>query len=202
MLYIKKGVCMKFIRKNADLVIIVFTMFVASFIVCRYSSHVDKLEEQIEQINIEIIELENSLLEIEEKIEEIANENKEEEIHEPLFYLSDHERKIAEKIVMGECGGESYNGQVLVAQCLLNACLKDDLQPSEVRNKYKYSGWNENPSQDVKDVVSDVFDKGYKVTDEFILYFYAPKYAKGGWHETQRFITEVGGHRFFAEWDK
>lgn len=119
---------------------------------------------------------------------------------ESTFYLSGYERRIAECVVMGESGGEPYDGQVLVAQCMLNACLKDDLQPSEVRIEYQYSGWDDNPSDSVKDAVSAVFDNGYKATDEFILYFYAPKYSKGEWHETQRFVTEVGGHRFFSEW--
>jgi spore germination cell wall hydrolase CwlJ-like protein len=120
---------------------------------------------------------------------------------EPIFYLSDYERWVAECIVMGEAGGEPNDGQVLVAQCLLNACLKEGLQPSEVRIEYQYSGWNNNPSDGVKDAVIAVFDNGYKVTDEFILYFYAPKYASGSWHETQRFVAEVGGHRFFTEWN-
>lgn len=116
------------------------------------------------------------------------------------FYLSDYERRIVECIVMGESGSEPYNGQVLVAQCILNACLKDGLQPSSVRRKYQYSGWNNNPSQSVKNAVSAVFDKGYKITNERILYFYAPKYCTSKWHESQKFVCEVGGHRFFAQW--
>lgn len=101
---------------------------------------------------------------------------------------------------MGEAKGEPYEGQVLVAQCILNACIKDGLQPSEVREEYQYSGWDDEPSQSVKDAVSKVFDEGYKETDEFVLYFYAPKYVGSKWHETQKFVCEVGGHRFFAEW--
>ena len=96
---------------------------------------------------------------------------------------------------------EPYDGQVAVAECILNACLKDGLQPSEVRTKYKYSGWNDEPSESVKKAVSAVFDDGYKITDEFILYFYAPKYTTSKWHESQDFVMEIGGHRFFAEWD-
>ena len=119
----------------------------------------------------------------------------------PLFYLSDYERWVAECMVMGESGNQPYDGQVLVAQCILNACLKDGLQPSQVRIRYQYSGWHESPSDSVKKAVSAVFDDGYKVTEEFILYFYAPKYASGSWHETQRFVIQIGGHRFFAEWD-
>ena len=121
-------------------------------------------------------------------------------IKEPSFFLSDYERWIVECIVMGESGSESYEGQILVAQCIVNACLKDGLQPSEVRTKYKYSGWRENPSESVKDAVSSVFDDGCRLVEECILYFYAPKYSKGSWHETQQFVIEVGGHRFFAEW--
>ena len=138
-----------------------------------------------------------------EKIDSIVNEVKIEEVsltnNEPMFYLSDYERQVAECIVMGEAGGESYEGQVLVAQCLLNACLKDDLQPSEVRTKYQYSGWKDNPTDSVKNAVSVVFDDGYKIVDEFILYFYAPKLITSNWHESQNFIIEVGGHRFFTE---
>lgn len=140
--------------------------------------------EPIDEPNIEPIE------EVETEIVEFV----------PEFYLSDEERQIVERIVMGESGGESYEGQVLVAQCILNACLKDNIQPSEVRTKYGYSGWNEEPNESVKKAVSAVFDDGYKVTDESVLYFYAPEVITSNWHETQKFVTEVGGHRFFAEY--
>lgn len=116
------------------------------------------------------------------------------------FYLSDYERSVVECVVMGEAGGETYEGQILVAQCLLNACLKDNLQPSKARTQYGYNGWNNNPSKSVKRAVSDVFDKGHKATDEPILYFYSTKYTTSSWHESQRFVCEVGDHRFFAEW--
>lgn len=135
----------------------------------------------VEEVEIEVVEI------VEEK--------------EPYFYLSDYEREVTEYIVMGESGGEPYDGQVAVAQCILNAALKDGIQPSQVKTKYKYSGWNTNPTESVKEAVSAVFDNGYKITDEKIMYFYAPKYCKSRWHETQKFVTEIGGHRFFAEWE-
>ncbi len=115
------------------------------------------------------------------------------------FYLTDYERWVVECMVMGESSGEPYEGQVLVAQCILNACLKDDILPSEVRTTYKYSGWKENPTESVKNAVSAVFDFGEKIVDEPILYFYAPSLCQSKWHETQIFIVELGGHRFFKE---
>lgn len=120
---------------------------------------------------------------------------------EPVFFLSDYERWVAECMVMGESGSESYEGQVLVAQCILNACLKDRILPSQVRVRYKYSGWNEYPTESVKQAVSAVFDDGYQITNEPILYFYAPKYSAGRFHETQCHVITVGGHKFFKEWE-
>lgn len=116
------------------------------------------------------------------------------------FYLSNDERRIVECIVMGESSGEPYEGQVLVAQCILNACLKEGLQPSDIRREYQYYGWENSPSNSVKKAVRVVFDEGYKIVNEPILYFYSPKYCDGSWHETQRFVIEKGGHRFFAAW--
>lgn len=142
---------------------------------------------------VEVVESEPPVIESDPIIEEPV-------VNEPVFYLSDYERWVAECIVMGESGNQPYEGQVLVAQCILNACLKDRILPSTVRVRYKYSGWHESPTESVKQAVSAVFDEGYQVTNEPILYFYAPKYAKGTWHETQCHVVTVGGHKFFKEW--
>ena len=166
-------------------------------------SEIDTETDNTVEVKIEteeeiIVETETETIKAQE-IEVVKAENVTE--FKPVFYLSEYERRVVECIVMGESGGEPYKGQLLVAQCLLNACLKDGLQPSEVRKAYKYSGWNSNPSESVKNAVREVFDNGYKVTNEYILYFYAPKLCNSKWHETQRFVTQVGGHRFFARWD-
>ena len=116
------------------------------------------------------------------------------------FYLSSNERRILECVVMGEAGGESYKGQLMVTYCIFNACKKDNLQPSQVRRIYKYSGWKTNPSNSVKKAVSAIFDDGYKPVNDTPLYFYAPKYCNSSWHETQRYICTVGGHKFFGRW--
>ena len=129
-------------------------------------------------------------------------EKEEVETHEVVYELSDQERHVVESMVMGEAEGESYTGKLLVAQCILNATLKEGLPPSQVRVKYKYSGWNENPDDDVKNAVSEIFDYGYKVVDEEILYFYAPKYVDSAWHETLKHVITEGGHKFFALWEE
>ena len=117
------------------------------------------------------------------------------------YVLSDEERRIVECVVMGEIGGECYEAQMLVAQCLLNAVLKDGIPPSRVRIDYQYAGWNYHPTDSVKEAVSAVFDRGEKVVDEPILYFYAPKLCNSAWHESQVFVIELGNTRFFKEWN-
>lgn len=123
------------------------------------------------------------------------------------FYLTDYERTVVEYIVAGEAGYESYEGKWAVAQCILNGCLRNGAQPSEVKTAYKYSGWKTNLKSkspedwaEVQEVVSRVFDYGEMCVDDFILWFYAPKYSRGGWHNTQRFVTQIGGHRFYSTW--
>lgn len=134
------------------------------------------------------------------KVKRVSKVKQKTQSNKRTFYLSSYERRVVECIVMGESGGESYRGQVMVAFCILNACKKDGLQPSQVRKAYKYSGWKENPNKSVKKAVSAVFDNGYKPVNDKPLYFYAPNRCNSSWHETQRYITTIGGHKFFGRW--
>ena len=118
----------------------------------------------------------------------------------PVRYeLTAEERDTVERVVMAEAGGECYEGQVLVAQCILNAAEKLGQQPSEAVVTLRYAKGRPEPTQSVRDAVAAVFDRGETITDEPILYFYAPARTTSEWHESQIFVIEVGGHRFFAE---
>lgn len=137
------------------------------------------------------------------------HQDNEVEYEEPIIFypLTEEERYIIKCILAGECPHESFEGQCLVAQCIYNAMILDDLTPAEVRAKYKYGGWNpklenEDPTawENLELVVQEVFDNGRMATDGFVLWFYNPKYAKSSWHESQKFIIEIGNHRFFAPW--
>lgn len=121
--------------------------------------------------------------------------------YEPVIVLDDAERHIIECMVAGEAKGEPYEGKQAVAQCIYNAMVMDGLTASEVRRVYKYSGWDDEPEaySDVADAVSAVFDRGEMAVDAPILFFYAPKRCKGGWHETQNFVAEIGNHKFFSK---
>ena len=111
----------------------------------------------------------------------------------------DDERDVVERVVMAEAGGESFEGQMLVAQCILNAAEKRGVDPSEAVVLYSYTKSRPDPTQRVKDAVAAVFDRGETVVDEPILYFYNPALVTSDFHESQIFVIEEGGHRFFAE---
>lgn len=114
-----------------------------------------------------------------------------------VYGLTASERALVESVVMAEAGAECYEGQQAVAQCILNACVLSDQRPAQVVSR-GYTSNRPAPSDSVRQAVADVFDNGVKVLSSDTLYFYAPAYCSSAWHESQIFIDEIGGHRFFA----
>lgn len=115
------------------------------------------------------------------------------------YVLTAAERDTVERVVMAEAGAEPYEGQIAVAQCILNACEREDMRPDEIVVEYQYTDKRPEPTNEVKAAVSAVFNNGETVTDREILYFYAPELCESEWHETQEYVMTVGGHRFFEE---
>lgn len=121
-----------------------------------------------------------------------------------FFNLTEAERKTIQYIVAGEAKGESIEGKMAVAQCILNGMVKSDWTAEKVRIEYKYSGWDDeleksNPEAwaEVVEAVSRVFDDGELISDKPILYFYAPDITSSSWHESLNHAVTIGGHRFF-----
>lgn len=123
----------------------------------------------------------------------------------PFFEINDTDRYIIECIIAGESKGESLKGKKLVAQCMMNAMIRNNWDAETVRIQYQYAGWDPdleitNPEiwKEIEFAVSEVFDKGNFETYEPILYFYAPKYSSGSWHENNlKYVLTEGGHKFF-----
>jgi spore germination cell wall hydrolase CwlJ-like protein len=154
-------------------------------------STADKQAQEITQLTNEIEHIKSQP----QKVPEAQKTNRSGE--RPRYNLTDAERDLVERVVMAESGGESYEGQMLVCQCILNACEIDGIRPAKVIKKYVYAKGRPKPSESVKLAVSAVFDKGEQVTDEAIVYFYAPGMVRSEFHESQIFAIEEGGHRFF-----
>lgn len=150
----------------------------------------------------------NSNINVIPEIEEIPikNEDTNENIintTEVFYPLTDEERHYIECLVAGEARGEGLEGQKAVAQCIYNATVRSNISVMEVKTEYGYTGWFDNPEKypTVAQAVSEIFDDGNFITDEFIVWFYNPAYGYSSFHESQKFVIEIGGHRFFAPWD-
>jgi len=114
------------------------------------------------------------------------------------YILSDADRSEIEQTVMSEAGAECYEGQLAVCQCILDAAVRDGISPVDVLTEYKYTMARKEPTESVREAVSAVFDRGERVTDENIYYFYSPALCEGKWHETHAtYVMTIGGHRFF-----
>ena len=110
--------------------------------------------------------------------------------------LSDYDRAKLERLVMGEAGSMGYEGCALVAQAIRDAMnLSNTSSIDEIIEDYGYYGSTSiEPNEDVKAAVSYIFDENGSAVQHRVLCFYI---GSSEWHETQNFIIELDGVRFF-----
>lgn len=112
--------------------------------------------------------------------------------------LPPEQRDLLERLVTGEAGG-SYEGSLLVAQCIRDVLVCYNYKSiEEVRQALSYTGSIERgKSENAIRAVADIFDNGINAVQHRICYFYAPGLVESQWHETQYFVIELNGHRYF-----
>ena len=110
--------------------------------------------------------------------------------------LSDYDRAKLERLVMGEAGSMGYSGCALVAQAIRDAMnLSGTSSIDEIISDYGYYGATSiEPNADVKAAVSYIFDENGSAVQHRVLCFYI---GSSAWHETQDFVVELDGVRFF-----
>lgn len=118
------------------------------------------------------------------------------------IHLSDADRDLAERIVMGEAGHTGYTGMALVAQSLRDNFVRGGYSDiATVISTHGYYGSTSiTPSQTCKDVVNFIFDQGGAAVQHRVLVFYASNYCSSPWHESQKFVCQYGYVRFFDFW--
>ena len=107
-------------------------------------------------------------------------------------------------VVAAESRGEPYEGQVAVAQCILETSKKTLLTPEEVvkmKNRYAPPCESEEGKEIVMDACINVFANGETFFEEPVEYFYS---IAGGfvsdWHENNlKYVGTIGNHKFFME---
>ncbi len=116
--------------------------------------------------------------------------------------LSDRDRDLAERIIMGEAGSMGYNGMAVVAQSLRDAYVRGGYSDvaSVIRDYGYYGSTSIRPSQTCKDVVKYIFDQGGAAVQHRVIAFYSTQYCSSSWHESQNFVCQIGKVRFFDLW--
>lgn len=110
--------------------------------------------------------------------------------------LSDYDRAKTERLVMGEGGTMGYEGCALIAQSIRDAMVRSDTSSiDQIINEYQYFGSTDfEPNQDAKDAVAFIFDQDGIAIQHRVLCFYI---GSSEWHETQTYLYQIGGVRFF-----
>lgn len=113
--------------------------------------------------------------------------------------LSDSERDIAERMIMGEAGSCGFTGMALVAQCIRDTYIQggySSIHDVLAQNGY-YGSTSITPSETAKEVVSYIFDQGGSAVQHSIRVFYASDICSSSWHESQEYVCSYGYVRFF-----
>lgn len=122
------------------------------------------------------------------------------EIFTPYYPLSDEDRDLVERVVTAESVGQPFEGQMAVAQCILNTAIARDETPGEVVTaplQYASPADPGRVTESVREAVAFVFDHGRVVTEEPIRYFYAPALCESAWHESLEHVVTIADHKFF-----
>lgn len=116
--------------------------------------------------------------------------------------LSDSDRKLLEKLVMGEAGSLGFTGCALIAQSVRDTMVLEGITSvSEIISRYNYSGSTSvNPNSSAVDAVSYIFDQSGSAVQHRILYMYESKICSSPWHESQNFVVSYGSVKFFDKW--
>ena len=135
-----------------------------------------------------------------EGVSEVVEESAEEK--EPFFYISDDERYTIACIIAGEAYNSGMDLKTAVAQTIYIAMKIEGCRLNGVISRYDghrdRSAIEDRVWQECQEAISQIFDRGEMAVDEPIEFFYAPQYCTSDWHESLKYVTTIGGCRFFT----
>ena len=182
---------------GALIIFITITQIVPLFVNDKKSKSIN-----IYEINRDILITEKSL---EFDLENLKQKNIEEELlNEPYYFLDEEDKEMIIAIVAGEAKGEDYEGKLAVAQCILDNLIYENTTIENI--KWKFDGYdselkkeNEEAWDECKKAVEAVFDKGERVINEPLLWFYNRKTTYSSFHEEKtKYVGDWGNHSFFT----
>lgn len=116
----------------------------------------------------------------------------------PTIFLTDDDRELIAKTVMREFGDGGYTACCLQAQAFRDAMVYSHASAADTYHYFQYDAYPliAEPNQNSYDAVDYIFD-GNMAVPHRVLCMYAPAYCSSAWHESQPFVLEYGGVRFF-----
>ena len=113
------------------------------------------------------------------------------------IYLSEVEKHRTACIIMGEFGND-YTGACMIAQCMRDAMIRYGYKTiDELLSNISYYAYNENPSQMCYEAIEYIFTQGNAAVEHEIIVM---NNSYSAWHESQNFVVEHMGVRFFDIW--
>ena len=113
--------------------------------------------------------------------------------------MSDSDRDLCERMLMGEAGSMGFTGMAIVAQCIRDTYVAGGYTSiAAVISENGYYGSTDTPGDATcKEVVNYIFDQGGSAVQHSVRVFYASDICSSEWHESQEFVCAYGAVRFF-----
>ena len=131
--------------------------------------------------------------------------------------MTEHDMEIMAKTIFGEARGETREGQVAVACCILNRFKSKKWFSAKTiagvcQKPWQFSCWNKNDpnAQKIANLSYSVYSKYFPIIKDAVrcditngaTHYYAPKVVKcPKWAEGKEPCAEIGHHLFFKEID-
>ena len=116
----------------------------------------------------------------------------------PTIFLTDDDRELIAKTVMREFGDGGYTACCLQAQAFRDAMVYSHASAEYTYQYFQYDAYPlvEVPSSECYAAVDFIFG-GNMAVPHRVLCMYSPEYVYSAWHESQTFVVEYNGIRFF-----
>ena len=100
---------------------------------------------------------------------------------------------------MNEFGDGGFEACCLQAQALRDAMIYSRSSLEQIYHFFQYDKYPllKIPNRDCYNAIDYVFESGGLTVPHRILVMYNPQHAKSDWHESQEFVIEYQGVRYF-----
>lgn len=166
------------------------------------------IETQNDEIEINNDQVSNEVGDKPEETDSVNNETRQylldidnpDYTYDPMvIHLQDDDRVLAAKIIMNEFGDGGFEACCLQAQALRDAMIYSRSSLEQIYHFFQYDKYPllKIPNQDCYNAIDYIFESGELAVPHRVLVMYNPQHAKSDWHESQNFVIEYQGVRYF-----